>query len=74
MKNDDKPESIAIVPSIPRYIIGIIVGVVSLILGAFILPQLTPTWFWVLIIVLGVIQLIISAVHTRQVLRHYRSK
>ena len=42
MKNDDKPESIAIVPSIPRYIIGIIVGVVSLILGGFLIPE--PTW------------------------------
>ena len=73
MKNDDKPESIAIVPSIPRYIIGIIVGVVSLILGIFLIPE-GLMWLRVVIVVLGVIQLIISAVHTRQVLRHYRSK
>ena len=73
MKNDDKPESIAIVPSIPRYIIGIIVGVVSLILGIFLIPE-ELMWLRVVIVVLGVIQLIISAVHTRQVLRHYRSK
>ena len=72
MNNDDKPESIAIVPSIPRYIIGIIVGIVSLILGGFLIKD--PTWLRAIIFVLGVIQLIISAVHTRQVLRHYRSK
>ncbi len=72
MKNDDRPEPTAIVPSIPRYIIGIIVGVVSLILGAFLIPE--PPWLRVIILVLGVIQLIISAVQTRQVLRHYRSK
>ncbi|MCY4475550.1 MAG: hypothetical protein OXC83_08980 [Chloroflexi bacterium] len=71
--NDNSSPDIALpVPSIPRYIIGIIVGVVSVILGAFILTE--PTWLRILILVLGVIQLIVSAFHTRQVIRYFSSR
>ncbi len=72
MKDNNSPDDTVPVPSIPRYIIGIIVGVVSVILGAFILTE--PTWLRILITVLGVIQLIVSAFHTRQVIRYLSSK
>lgn len=72
MNDNSSSDSALPVPSIPRYIIGIIVGVVSVVLGAFILTE--PTWLRILILVLGVIQLIISAFHTRQVIRYFSSR
>ncbi len=72
MKDNSSPDGTVPVPSIPRYIIGIIVGVVSVVLGAFILTE--PTWLRILILVLGVIQLIVSAFHTRQVIRYFSSR
>ncbi len=67
--NVDNGES---VPSIPRYIIGIIVGTISLILGIFVLTD--PTWLRILLLVLGVLQLTVSAFHTVQVVRYFSSK
>jgi uncharacterized membrane protein HdeD (DUF308 family) len=72
MKEDNSAEFTEQVPSIPRYIIGIFVGVVSLLLGAFFLTE--PTWLRILVTVLGVIQLIISGFHTRQVIQYLGSK
>lgn len=71
--NDEKStQGSELVPSIPRYVIGIIVGVVSVVLGAFFLTE--PTWLRVLILVLGVIQLIVSGFQTRQVIQYFSSK
>ena len=72
MRDDKTNDGNEAAPSIPRYIIGIIVGVVSIVLGIFFLTE--PTWLRILILVLGVLQLIVSAFHTRQVLRHLSSK
>ncbi len=72
MKDESSTDGTQHVPSIPRYIIGIIVCVVSIVLGAFFLTE--PTWLRILILVLGVIQLIISGFHTRQVIQHFSSK
>lgn len=72
MKDDNSQDSTQHVPSIPRYVIGIIVGIVSLILGAFFITD--PTWLRILILVLGVIQLIVSGLHTRQVIQYFSSK
>ena len=72
MKDNSSPSGAVPVPSISRYIIGIIVGVVSVVLGAFFLTE--PTWLRILISVLGVIQLIVSAFHTRQVIRYFSSR
>ena len=72
MKDNPVSENTEHAPSMPRYVIGIIVGVVSVILGAFFLTE--PTWLRILIMLLGVIQLIVSGFHTRQVIRYLSSK
>lgn len=72
MIDNNSTENTELVPNIPRYVIGIIVGVVSVLLGAFFLTE--PTWLRILILVLGVIQLVVSGFHTRQVIRHLSSK
>ena len=72
MNDQNSNEKNEYLPSIPRYIIGIIVGVVAVVLGGFFLTE--PTWLRILILILGVIQLIVSAFHTRQVIRHFSSK
>ena len=72
MKDESSTDGTQHVPSIPRYIIGIIVGVVSIVLGAFFLTE--PTWLRILILVLGVLQLIVTGFHTRQVIQHFSSK
>ena len=72
MRDDKTNDGNEAAPSIPRYIIGIIVGVVSIVLGIFFLTE--PTWLRILILVLGALQLTVSAFHTRQVLRHLSSK
>ena len=72
MNGNNSTDKAELVPSIPRYVIGIIVGVVAVTLGAFFLTE--PTWLRILVTALGVIQLIVSAFHTRQVVRYLSSR
>ena len=72
MNGNNSTDNAGLVPNIPRYVIGIIVGVVAVVLGAFFLTE--PTWLRTLVAVLGVIQLIVSAFHTRQVVRYLSSR
>ena len=55
------------VPSMPRFIIGVVVGIVSVILGLFFLTE--PSWLRILVLALGVIQLIVSAFQFTQIMR-----
>ena len=51
----------------PRLIIGVVVGIISVVLGLFILTE--PSWLRILVVVLGVIQLTVSAFQFAQIMR-----
>ena len=51
----------------PRFVIGVVVGIISVVLGLFILTE--PSWLRILVIALGVIQLTVSAFQFVQIMR-----
>lgn len=54
-------------PSMPRFVIGVVVGIISVVLGLFILTE--PSWLRILVMALGAIQLTVSAFQFVQIMR-----
>lgn len=51
----------------PRFVIGVVVGIISVVLGLFILTE--PSWLRILVMALGAIQLTVSAFQFVQIMR-----
>ena len=67
VRRDNSTGSDRDIPSMPRFIIGVVVGIISVVLGLFILTE--PSWLRILVVALGVIQLTVSAFQFAQIMR-----
>ena len=67
MRQDSSNDNERQIPSMARFVIGLVVGVIAVILGLFFLTE--PAWLRILVLILGGIQLVTSAFQYAQITR-----
>ncbi len=70
--NFEPPAASADKPNLFRYFIGIVLAIITLLVGLFLVTS--PTWLQVLILALGVIEVVATLVRTPRVIRYLSSR